>query len=131
MAVFWTIRARRHLRQALADALGREHESGVASRQEVAARGEVRNEAHSCIGVLEMTMDRLNDILAGLFEGASVVVKDQVLGYRRKKDLFILMVEAFGGTTREERAVRGQDRPGIRQLEKEIQRLGLLPAAGA
>ncbi len=42
-------------------------------------------------------MDRLNDILAGLFDGASVVVKDQVLGYRRKKDLFILMVEAFGG----------------------------------
>ena len=41
-------------------------------------------------------MDRINDILAGLFEGASVVVKDQVLGYRRKKDQFVLMVEAFG-----------------------------------
>ena len=41
-------------------------------------------------------MDRLNDLLAGLFPGASVVVKDQVLGYRREKDLFILLVEAFG-----------------------------------
>jgi hypothetical protein len=41
-------------------------------------------------------MDRLNDMLAGVIGGASVVVKDHVLGYRRKKDLFILMVEAFG-----------------------------------
>jgi hypothetical protein len=96
MAVFWTIQARRHLRQALAEALCRENEDWGASERHAAPRGEVRNEANSCLGVLELTMDRLNDILAGLFDGASVVVKDQVLGYRRKKDLFILMVEAFG-----------------------------------
>src|SRR5262249_30649221 len=54
---------------------------------------------HAGIGVLELTMDRLNDILAGLFDGASVVVKDQLLGYRRKKDLFILLVEVFGRET--------------------------------
>ncbi len=41
-------------------------------------------------------MDRLNDILAGTFEGASVVIKDHVLGYRRKNDLFVLLVEVFG-----------------------------------
>ena len=40
-------------------------------------------------------MDHLNELLALTFPGASVVVKDQVLGCRRKKDLFILVVEAF------------------------------------
>jgi hypothetical protein len=44
-------------------------------------------------------MDHLNDVLAGLFDGSSVIVKDQVLGYRRKEDLFILLVEAFAGET--------------------------------
>jgi hypothetical protein len=44
-------------------------------------------------------MDRLNDILAGLFDVSSVIVKDQVLGYRRKDALFILLVEAFSGET--------------------------------
>ena len=74
---------RRNLRQALAEALCRES----AKR----ANGE-----SSCMGVLEKTMDRLNDILAGTFPGQSVVVKDQVLGYRRKKDMFVLLVEVFG-----------------------------------
>ena len=41
-------------------------------------------------------MKRLNDFLAATFPGVSLVVKDQVIGYRRKKDLFVLMVEAFG-----------------------------------
>jgi len=84
MAVFWTIQARRHLRQALATALCREREGAAAT-------GPGR-----CIGELDLTMDRLNDILAGTFPGASLVVKDQALGYRRKQDLFILLVEAFG-----------------------------------
>ncbi len=48
------------------------------------------------MGALEKTMNRLNDILAGTFPGQSVVVKDQVLGYRRKKDMFVLLVEVFG-----------------------------------
>jgi hypothetical protein len=79
----WTIRARRNLRQALAEALCRESARRV-------------NEEAPCMGELEKTMDRLNDILAGTFPGQSVVVKDQVLGYRRKKDMFVLLVEVFG-----------------------------------
>ena len=83
MPVFWTIQAQRHLRHALAEALGRESD-GIAIG------------TGSCRGVLEVTLDHLNELLALTFEGASVVVKDQVIGYRRKKDLFILLVEAFG-----------------------------------
>jgi hypothetical protein len=83
MSVFWAIQARRHLRQALAESLCRE------SHGEASGRG-------GCGGVLEQTMDRLNDLLAATFPGVSVVVKDQVIGYRRKRDQFILMVEAFG-----------------------------------
>ena len=83
MPVFWTIQAQRHLRHALAEALGRESD-GVAIG------------TGPCSGVLEVTLDHLNELLALTFPGASVVVKDQVLGYRRKKDLFILLVEAFG-----------------------------------
>ena len=74
-------------------------------------------------------MDRLNDILAGLFEGASVVVKDQVLGYRRKKDQFILMVEAFGREAEKSGPFVVKIGPESR-LRREIQRLELLPAAG-
>jgi hypothetical protein len=89
MPAFWTIQARRHLRQALAEALCRETEGDGAGTGAETRPG-------PCTGVLELTMDRLNGLLAGTFEGASVVVKDQVLGYRRKKDLFILLVEVFG-----------------------------------
>ena len=42
-------------------------------------------------------MDHLNALLALTFPGASVVVQDQVIGYRRKKDLFILLVDVFSG----------------------------------
>jgi hypothetical protein len=85
MAVFWTIQAKRHLRQALAESLchGR-----CGSQTQPGACGPP--------DVLEQTMDRLNDLLAATFPGASVVVKDQFLVYRRKQDRFILMVEAFG-----------------------------------
>ena len=48
MPVFWTIQAQRHLRHALAEALGRESD-GVAIG------------TGSCRGVLEVTLDRLND----------------------------------------------------------------------
>jgi hypothetical protein len=41
-------------------------------------------------------MNRLDEILARTFPGSAVVIKDQVLGYRRKPDQFILLVEAFG-----------------------------------
>ena len=33
------------------------------------------------------------------FPGVTVVVKDQVIGYRRKKDLFVLLVESFRNGT--------------------------------
>jgi hypothetical protein len=83
MPVFWTIQAQRHLRHALAEALGRESAGPSIG-------------TGPCSGMLEATLDHLNELLALTFPGASVVVKDQVLGYRRKKDLFILLVEAFG-----------------------------------
>src|SRR5690606_26363037 len=82
MPEFWTIRARRHLRRALAELLCREAEGTGAG-------------PGRCTGVRERTMDRLNDLLAGTFPGISVVVQDQVIGYRRKDDLFVLLVEAF------------------------------------
>jgi hypothetical protein len=93
MAVFWTIQARRHLRQALARALGRESEEANAGTGIGKPAG---TGSGLCLNVLDVTMDRLNDILAATFEGMSLVVKDQVLGYRRREDLFILMVESFG-----------------------------------
>ncbi len=80
---FWTIRARRNLRQVLAESLCRETER--APNKEATGMGE-----------LDTNLDRLNDILAGTFPGQSVVIKDQVLGYRRRKDLFVLLVEVFG-----------------------------------
>src|SRR5271156_4194006 len=83
MPVFWTIQAQRPLRHALAEALGRESDGPAVGMR-------------PCTGVLSVTLDHLNELLALTFPGASVVVKDQVLGYRRKKDLFILLVEAFG-----------------------------------
>ena len=70
--------------------------------------------------MLEVTLDRLNELLALTFEGASVVVKDQVIGYRRKKDLFILLVEAFGKD--EDKTGPFVVKIGTRErLEKEIQ----------
>ena len=93
MAVFWTVQARRHLRRALARELGREvEEAGVGGGTGRPAG----NGSGICHNVLDVTMDRLNDILAATFPGMSVVVKDQVLGYRRDEDLYILMVESFG-----------------------------------
>jgi hypothetical protein len=103
MAVFWTIQARRHLRQSLAEALCRENETEGQRGRPAAAQAGDETRPRIYLGVLEVTMDRLNDILAELFEGASVVVKDQVLGYRRKKDQFILMVEAFGDESKSEK----------------------------
>jgi hypothetical protein len=97
MSVFWTIRAKRHLRQALAESLCRENEAqGERPHHPSKVTADRKDPSQPRIGVLELTMDRLNDILAVHFGGASVVVKDQVIGYRRKKDLFVLMVEAFG-----------------------------------
>jgi hypothetical protein len=86
MPVLWTIRARRNLRQVLARALCRESHGERVSPGAPAGQ----------IGVWEATMDRLNDILASTFPGRSVVIKDQMLGYRRDPDRFILLVEVFG-----------------------------------
>ena len=97
MAVFWTIQAQRHLRHALAESLARDG-------------GRPAIGTGPWTGVLEATLDHLNELLALTFEGASVVVKDQVIGYRRKKDLFILLVEAFGNDEENVRPVCGQDR---------------------
>ncbi len=92
MPVFWTIRAQRHLRQALAEELGRE----FAPARPVSSAGEVGG---SCPGVLEGRMRHLNAMLAEAFGQATVVVKDQVIGYRRKKDRFTLMVDVFDPKT--------------------------------
>lgn len=77
--VIWTVAARRHLRQALAEAVGRH---GPCA--------------------LDTAMNDLNDRLQRLFPRArAVVVQDQYLGYRRRDDEFILLVE-----------VEGSERPG-------------------
>ncbi len=85
MAVFWTIQARRHLRQALAEKLGRESQGLENPGPEL----------QGCKGVVEATVDHLSEILAVTFEGKSVVVQDQVIGFRRKGGQFVLMVEVF------------------------------------
>jgi len=105
---FWTIRARRNLRQALAEALCRESTKR--------ANGE-----STCIGALEKTMDRLNDILAATFPGQAVVVKDQVLGYRPKKDMFVLMVEVFGPDDAERLGPYVVKIGPVDRIEREIQ----------
>jgi ADP-ribose pyrophosphatase YjhB (NUDIX family) len=77
--VVWAVAARRHLRQALAEAVGR--------------RG---------ANALDTTMTDLTHRLHRLFPGArAVVVQDQYVGYRRRDNEFILLVE-----------VDGPDRPG-------------------
>ena len=130
MSVFWTIQAQRHLRQALAESLWRENEAESERRSHPSTlSASASDPTQPRIGVLELTMDRLNEILAVHFDGASVVVKDQVIGYRRKKDLFILMVEAFG----DEREKSGPFVVKIgpeSQLRRGDPRLELLPPAG-
>src|SRR3954465_9776229 len=69
--VIWTVAARRHLDQALAPA---------------------------CLAlgphVLDRTMDDLSCRLLLLFPGArAVVIQEQFVGYRRRDDEFILLVE--------------------------------------
>ena len=107
MPVFWTIQAQRHLRHALAEALARESDGPAISTG-----------PHT--GVLEATLDHLHDLLALTFPGASVVVQDQVIGYRRMKDLFILLVEVFSGD--EDQAGPFVVKIGTKdQLEQEIE----------
>ena len=47
MAVFWTIQARRHLRQALAEALCRENETEGSEDHPLEARAGSRDEPHA------------------------------------------------------------------------------------
>jgi hypothetical protein len=91
MPVYWTIQAHRHLRQALAEELSREVGGGRPGTP-----GGPGASTDSCSGVLERTMSFLDAMLNEAFGGAVVVVKDQVIGYRRKKGRFTLLVEAFG-----------------------------------
>jgi hypothetical protein len=107
MAVFWTIQAQRHLRHALAEALARESDGPA-----------VKTGPHT--GVLETTLDHLNDLLGLTFRGASVVVQDQVIGYRRDRDLFILLDEVFSSD--EDQSGPFVVKIGSKdQLEKEIE----------
>jgi ADP-ribose pyrophosphatase YjhB (NUDIX family) len=69
--VLWTVAARRHLRQALAEVIGR--------------RGP---------DVFATTMNDLDRRLRCLFRNArAIVVQDQYTGFRRREDEFILLVE--------------------------------------
>ncbi len=79
----WTIRAQRNLRHALAEKLCHEvHEKAGASGP--------------CGGVLEAEKSQIETLLKEMFKGQQVVVKDQMLGYRRKPDAYVLLVEVFG-----------------------------------
>ncbi|MBI1917937.1 MAG: NUDIX domain-containing protein [Planctomycetes bacterium] len=72
--VLWTVAAHRCLRQAIAEAVGNQGPNA-----------------------LDTAMTTLNDRLQRLFPGArAVVVQDQYLGYRRRDDEFILLVEVDG-----------------------------------
>jgi hypothetical protein len=84
MAVLWTIRARRNLRHALAESLCREKEQTMSGS------------GGPCAGVVDSMIERLGEILVVTFDQQSVVIKDQMLGYRRKGDTFVLLVEVFG-----------------------------------
>jgi hypothetical protein len=73
--VLWTVAARRRLRQALAEAIG-------------------RREANAFV----TTMNDLACRLRRLFpEAHAIVVQDQYTGFRRRDDEFILLVEIEGG----------------------------------
>ncbi|HEY7422973.1 MAG TPA: NUDIX domain-containing protein [Gemmataceae bacterium] len=69
--VLWTVAAHRHLRQALAEAIGRRHPDAF-----------------------ETTMTDLTCRLRSLFpEARAIVVQDQYTGFRRREDEFILLIE--------------------------------------
>ena len=69
--VLWTVAAHRHLRQALAEAIGRREPNAFAN-----------------------TMTDLTCRLRHLFpEARAIVVQDQYTGFRRREDEFILLVE--------------------------------------
>ena len=115
--ILWTIRAKRNLRHALAEKLCREWD-GVGNGEE------------KRMGASEETEDRLNELLAATFPGRKVVVKDHVLGYRRKPETFILMVEAFGPDA-DERVGPFVVKIGPERCDRSrVRRLGALPAAG-
>ena len=105
---FWTIRARRNLRHALAEALCRE------AQQKPNTSGPKST-------VLDKTMDRLNDILASTFLGQSVIIKDQMLGYRHKPDTFVLLVEVFGPDNAERLGPYVVKIGPVDRIEREVQ----------
>ena len=73
--VLWTVAARRRLRQALAEAIGRRQPDAFAT-----------------------TMTDFTSRLRRLFpEARAIVVQDQYVGFRRREDEFILLVEIEGG----------------------------------
>jgi hypothetical protein len=70
----WTILARRHLEQALARSAARQGESVVGD-----------------------TCQHLDEILRRSFPGATVIVQRQYVGFRRRQDEFVLLVEVTDG----------------------------------
>jgi hypothetical protein len=78
--VSWTVRACRRLRAVLAEVACRQERTASAARP----------------GVVDQKMARLNRILKQTFPGArQVVVQDEFLGFRRKDDVHILLVEVL------------------------------------
>lgn len=107
--VNWTVKALRGLRRALAEPLCR------AAHERKAEAAQPR----SCNGVLEAEMDRLNDILHKTFPDAtSVVVQDQLMGYRHRKHSYVLLVEVFSPSTPGPYVVKIGP---VEELEKEIE----------
>ncbi len=69
--VLWTVAAQRHLRQALAEAA-----------------------SHNGTDAVKATMNNLDNRLRGLFPDATgIVIQHQFVGYRRRDEEFILLVE--------------------------------------
>ncbi len=116
MPPIWTIHARRHLRQALAEKLCQESHGAETPGPH----------PQGCSGVIEETMDHLSEILAVTFDGKTVVVQDQVFGYRRKQGQSILMVEVVDPGDESRAAKAGRTGPYVVKiappevLEREI-----------
>src|SRR5438105_3005419 len=88
-SVFWTLRARKHLRECLADELCKEFDRSAESE----------GGTEGVPGALQRAMDRLKGVLQASFEDdQAVVVEDYFEGFRRKSDLHILLVEVFAAS---------------------------------
>jgi hypothetical protein len=84
--VNWTVKALRRLRATLTG----------EQCQEQHKQEKNFSESNGCTEVLQQKLEQINPILERTFPNAKcMVVQDQLTGFRRKPDLYILLVEVF------------------------------------